>query len=180
MTELDQAAFGTGIPDQTGEPYQAGGQAEPPPPPTSRSDRSWLTPLAVIAGMFLILMIAATAAVALTGPSTPSSAAGTPGAAIQSWASAMQAHDYVTADAYLSRSLKSQGVTSQYMLIYSDLVNVTIDSVSIQGDSAVVQIHLTAGSKSDSTYNYTFSSAVSMILENHGWKIDSTVSSQSL
>ena len=180
MTELDQAAFGTGIPDQTGESYQAGEPAEPPPPPNSRSDRSWLTPLAVIAGMFLILMIAATAAVALTGPSTPSSAAGTPGAAIQSWASAMQAHDYVTADAYLSRSLKSQGVTSQYMLIYSDLVNVTIDSVSIQGDSAVVQIHLTAGSKSDSTYNYTFSSAVSMILENHGWKIDSTVSSQSL
>jgi hypothetical protein len=180
MTELDQAAFGTGIPDQAGESYQAGEPAETPPPPTSRSDRSWLTPLAVIAGMFLILMIAATAAVALTGPSTPSSASGTPGAAIQSWASAMQAHDYATADTYLSTSLKSQGVTSRDMLTYGDLVNVTIDSVSIQGDSAVVEIHLTAGSKSDSTYNFTIPSTVSMIRESDGWKIDSTVGSQSL
>lgn len=154
-----------------GQPSLAAEAASEPAEPPTRPGRSWLAPLAAIAAIFLILTIAATAAV-LSGPSKPSYASGSPQAAVQAWASAMEKGDYTTADSYLSTSLKASGGSSQNM-IAGAVVDVSIGAVSIQGDRATVDVELTTSLGLGPTF--TTSITASMVRESDGWKIDDQI-----
>jgi hypothetical protein len=157
-----------------GESAPGAGPAPATEPARPRTDRSWLAPLATIAALFVVLTIATTAAVVVAGPSKQSPAAGLstgPGAAVQSWAAAMEAGDFATADTYLSSNVKSRGMTSQFMLLGQDLVSLSVGSVSINGTSATVEINFTTSSESDTTNFAT----VPMVQEGGGWKIDDTI-----
>jgi hypothetical protein len=143
-----------------------------PAPAQQRRDASWLTPLATIAALFLVLMVTSSAAVVLIGPRGQTAAAGSPTAALQSWSSAMKSGDFKTADTYLSSSLIAQGTSSQGLVQSMTFVGLTIDNVSITGSSATVQTELTIGfMPGDSSSNYAMTCTVSMVMEGGGWKI---------
>jgi hypothetical protein len=121
-------------------------------------------------------MVAAIAAVVVIPPGkSPATAyrAGSPSAAVQAWASALEAGDYTAADKYLSSGLQSQGMTSDQLLFGEKVVSLSVVGESIQGNSATVQATITTTSLfGDLSGNNTTSSAIPMILENGSWKID--------
>jgi len=170
---------------ETGPATDIGAPAAASSPVTRpRSDRSWLAPLATIAGLFLVLMLAATASVIVFAPSKPpagASRAGSPSAAVQAWALAMEAGDSTTADQYLSSRLRSQGTTSDDILFGQKVTALSVVSESIQGDSATVQVTLVTSSfLGDSSGGLTTASSVPMVLENGGWKIDNAIFDSSI
>jgi hypothetical protein len=144
-----------------------------PAPSQPRGGRSSLAPLAAIGALFLVLMVAASAAVVVVNPRGQTTATGSPSAALQAWSSAMQAGNFSTADTYLSSSLRADGTTSQSLVQSMTFVGLTVDNVSITGNSATVQAELTIGFvPGDSSTNYTMTCSVAMVMEGGGWKID--------
>jgi hypothetical protein len=144
------------------------------PPPSG--ERPWLRPLAAVAVAFLLLVAVALAAVAFIKPSPLNySAAGTPEAALQSWATAMKAHDYAMADRYLSANLKSQGVSFEVVSTAGELSDLTVEKVFTNGDEATAQVDVTFRMGGLPSYSFGSSGPVTLVRESDGWKIDSAL-----
>jgi hypothetical protein len=160
MTELGQFAGEVSAP-----PIQ-------PIQPPAKPGRGWMAMLGVIAALFVVLTLATTAVVALGGKTSGQAVnADTPQGAVQSWATAMEAGNYVTADTYLSTRLKSSGTTSSGITSGQRVTDVIVSNPQVGGDavSVSVAIHATQG---DGSLTLISNFLLQMIRENGGWKID--------
>lgn len=146
--------------------------------PLAEGRRDWLRPLVGIAAAMLVLTIVSTAAVMLVGGAarTVVYGAGTPQEAYLKFASAVQAGDYATADTYLSKSARQQGLSSAQVggpAMGRTAGSVSIDSAQVNGDSATLQVTFTFYTSAGFSNNLNGTSQpVQMILEDGGWKVD--------
>jgi hypothetical protein len=147
--------------------------------PLAEGRRDWLRPLVGIAAAMLVLTIVSTAAVMLVGGTarTVVYGAGSPPEAFLKFASAVQAGDYSTADMYLSKRVRQEGLSSIQFggpATGRPAGSVSIDSAQVNGDTATLQVSYTFYTSVgfSNTLNGT-SQPVQMIREDGGWKVDS-------
>jgi hypothetical protein len=125
--------------------------------------------LGLLAALFLILTITATAVVVL-GSNTPSSKGGdTPRAALESWGAAVVAGDFTRADTYLTASMLGRQ-TSRQIVAGSPVKSVTIDAVTTYGDQATASVSIVLDYTGGITI--TYHTTLSLVRESDGWKID--------
>ncbi|MGD0248732.1 MAG: hypothetical protein ABSB75_06725 [Candidatus Limnocylindrales bacterium] len=159
----------------TPQPSQPGPPPGPPALPPAPGKRPGFLLMAAIAVALAILAVATTGVVLTrSGGGGASYAADTPQAAVQAWAQAMEAHDYTTADSYLSENALANGESSQ-MAPFRDGTGFTIVGTSVQGDSATVDVTYTMDFSSVSppgTGTMTMSATFELVRENGAWKID--------
>jgi hypothetical protein len=132
---------------------------------------SWLRPQVAIAVVVLLMTVASTAVVVVNEGGTTHSA-DTPQAAVQGWAAAVSRGDAAAADSYMSSADLAQG-NSNELATEGSKVQVAIQSVSIDGDTARVGLILTVSypglaPNQSPGQSMTFN----MIREGGRWKID--------
>ena len=154
--------------------------------PFAEGRRDWLRPLVGIAAAMLVLTIVSTAAVMLVGGTarTVVYGAGSPQEAFQKFASAVQASDYATADTYLSKRVRQEGLSSSQFggpAMGRPDGSVSIESAQVNGDTATLQVTFTFYTSAGFNNNVNGSQqSVQMILEDGGWKVDSELMPGSL
>jgi hypothetical protein len=163
MTELGQFAGEVSAPPiQPPESFIA--------PPPARPGRGWTAMLAVIAALFVVLTIATAAVVALGGKTAGQVDVDTPQGAVQSWATAIKAGDYTTADTYLSSNIRATGTTSSQLVMGLPVSDVTIGAPQTNGDSATLSVTIELSQSPTLTLAQNFD--FKMVRESGGWKID--------
>ncbi len=144
--------------------------------PTSSTPRAWLRPLLVIAAAVVVLTVAATTVVLLLGgPRQASYAPGSPEQALQSFVAAAHTGDYPTADSYLSTRLRASGVSSSRGHATTYDLSLSIDSVSVSGDTAKLRVSITRTYSivGLGTSTSTYQTMIVMVREAGRWKLDS-------
>lgn len=159
MTELGQFADEVSAP-----PIQ-------PIQPPAKPGRGWTAMLGVIAALFVVLTVATTAVVALGGKTASQSGTDTPQAAVQGWATAMEAGNLTTADTYLSSARRSDGTTSADLVMNARVTNVVIGATNANGNQATVSATVYLDQTND---GITMGAVMTfrMIRESGGWKVD--------
>jgi hypothetical protein len=124
----------------------------------------------------VVLAVATTAVVVLGGKTATQTGTDTPQAAVQGWATAMEAGNLTTADTYLSSARRSDGTTSAELVmsvVYANarVADVVIGSTNINGNQATVSVTIDLVQTNDGP---TTNAAMTfrMIRESGGWKID--------
>jgi hypothetical protein len=174
MVDANQPVLNTPQPSQPGPP------PGPPALPPAPGKRPGFLLMAAIAVALAILAVATTGVVLTrSGGGGASYGADSPQAVVQAWAQAMEAHDYTTADSYLSENALANGESSRMMMLFGDGTGFTIVGTSVQGDRATVDATITIDVSSmgmpagvtttTMSMPYTFA----MVRENGAWKIDS-------
>jgi hypothetical protein len=125
-----------------------------------------------IAAIVVILTLVASAMVLTSGGAKSGSASGTPGAAVEAWASAVKAGNYTEADSYVSDNFLNRHGSTARVMSYMTITDISIASTTTTSSGATVRATVTLGLAGSTDTGYPGTWTFIMVRNAGPWKID--------